>query len=127
MVRLGQRIKQRRQDLKSTQQELAQNVGMTPQHISAIEQDKGAPSITLLPKLAEELGVTTDYLLSGKKSLVTDTVPAIKADKSLTVKRKKLLIGLVEELQEPAISEGASPPKTKGIPPNNRLKSGKRL
>jgi transcriptional regulator with XRE-family HTH domain len=108
MVKLGKRIKQRRQVLKTTQQELAKNVGMTPQHISAIEQDKGAPSLTLLPKLAEELGVTTDYLLSGKESLVTDTVPAIKADKSLTVKRKKLLIGLVEELQEPAISEGDS-------------------
>lgn len=105
---LGERIKERRQVLKVTQKDLAQSVGMTPQHISAIEQDKWAPSVTLLPKLAEELGVTTDYLLSGKESLVTDTVPAIKADKSLTVKRKKLLIGLVEELQEPAISEGDS-------------------
>jgi len=105
-VSLGQRIKEKRQTLKITQQELAQSVGMTPQHISAIEQDKWAPSVTLLPKLAEELGVTTDYLLSGKESLVTDTVPAIKADKSLTVKAKKLLIGLVEELRKPAISEG---------------------
>jgi transcriptional regulator with XRE-family HTH domain len=102
---LGKRIRQRRQILKITQQELAQALGVTPQHISAIEQDKRAPSVTLFPKLAEELGVTTDYLLSGKESLVTDTVPAIKADKSLTVKVKKLLIGLVEELRKPAISE----------------------
>ncbi len=102
---LGERTKERRQALKITQQDLAQSVGMTPQHISAIEQGKWAPSVTLLPKLAEELGVTTDYLLSGKESLVTDTVPAIKADKSLTIKVKKLLIGLVEELRKPAISE----------------------
>jgi transcriptional regulator with XRE-family HTH domain len=99
-VSLGERIKERRQVLKVTQKDLAQSVGMTPQHISAIEQDKWAPSVTLLPKLAEELGVTTDYLLSGKESLVTDTVPAIKADRSLTVKAKKLLIGLVEELHK---------------------------
>lgn len=102
---LGERIKERRQALKITQQELAQSVGMTPQHISAVEQDKWAPSLNLLPKLAEELGVTTDYLLSGRESIVTDTVPAIKADKRLPVKAKKLLIGLVKELRKPAKSE----------------------
>ena len=102
---LGERTKQRRQVLKITQQKLAQSVGMTPQHISAIEQGKWAPSLTLLPKLAEELGVTTDYLLCGKESLVTDTIPAIKADKRLKLKAKRALIALVEELCEPAVSE----------------------
>jgi len=102
---LGERTKQRRQALKITQQQLAQSVGMTPQHISAIEQGKWAPSLTLLPKLAEELGVTTDYLLCGKESLVTDTIPAIKADKRLKLKAKRALIALVEELCEPAVSE----------------------
>jgi len=104
-VSLGQRIKQKRQALKITQQELAQSLGMTPQHISAIEQDKWAPSITLLPKLAEELGVSVDYLLTGKESVVTDTIPAIKADKSLKLKAKRLLVGLVEELREPAVGD----------------------
>ena len=102
---LGERTKQRRQALKITQQQLAQSVGMTPQHISAIEQGKWAPSLTLLPKLAEELGVTTDNLLCGKESLVTDTIPAIKADKRLKLKAKRALIALVEELCEPAVSE----------------------
>ena len=96
---LGQRIKQRRQILKITQQELADALGMTPQHISAIEQDKGAPSLTLLPKLAEQLGVTIDYLVTGKETIITDIIPAIKADKSLKLKVKRLLIGLVEEFR----------------------------
>jgi transcriptional regulator with XRE-family HTH domain len=104
-VSLGERIKERRQALKITQQQLAQALGMTPQHISAIEQEKWAPSVTLLRKLAEELGASIDYLVSGKEGIITDTIPAIKADKSLTVKAKKLLIGLVEELRKPAISE----------------------
>jgi len=97
-VSLGQRIKQRRQALKITQQGLAQSLGMTPQHISAIEQAKWFPSITLLPKLAEELGVTTDYLLSGKEGIITDTIPAIKANNRLNLKVKRALIALVEEL-----------------------------
>ena len=102
---LGNRIRQRRQTLKITQQELAQALGLTPQHISAIEQGIRLPSLTLLPKLAEELGVTTDYLVSNKGGVIIDTIPAIKADKTLPLKVKKLLIGLVEEFRKCAVSE----------------------
>ena len=102
---LGERIRKSRNSLKITQQDLAQALGMTPQHISAIEQEKGTPSLSLLPKLAEELGVSVDYLLTGKESVVTDIIPAIKADKSLKLRTKRLLIALVEELREPTASE----------------------
>ena len=95
---LGQRIRTRRQTLELTQQELAKALGLTPQHISAIEQEKRAPSLPFLAKLAEQLGVSIDYLVTGKKSIITDTIPAIKADNSLTLKTKKALIALVEEL-----------------------------
>lgn len=98
---LGERIKERRQTLKITQQDLAQALGMTPQHISAIEQNKWSPSLAVLPKLAEELGVSTDYLLSGKEGIITDVIPAIKADKTLPLKVKRALIALVKELREP--------------------------
>jgi len=74
---------------------------MTPQHISAIEQNKWSPSLAVLPKLAEELGVSTDYLLSGKEGIITDVIPAIKADKTLRLKVKRALIALVKELREP--------------------------
>jgi len=100
-VSLGERIKERRQTLKITQQDLAQALGMTPQHISAIEQNKWSPSLAVLPKLAEELGVSTDYLLSGKEGIITDVIPAIKADKTLRLKVKRALIALVKELREP--------------------------
>jgi len=83
-----------------TQQELAEAVGVTPQHISAIEQDKRDPSLSSLAKLAEELGVTIDYLVTGKESVITDTIPAIKGDKKLKLKAKKALTGLIQELYE---------------------------
>ena len=104
-MNLGERLKERRQTLKISQQELAQALGVTAQHISAIEQEKWSPSLTLLPKLAEELGVTVDYLLTGKESTITDTIPAIKADKTLRLEAKRLLIGLVDALRSVAISE----------------------
>jgi len=97
---IGERIRKRRQALKITQQELAKALGVTPQHISGIEQEKRSPSLSFLSKLAEEMGVTTDYLLSGKEGIITDTIPAIKADKSFSLKAKGALITLVEQLRD---------------------------
>lgn len=102
---LGQRIIKRRKVLKITQQELANALGITPQHISLIEQEKSALSLALLPKLADELGVTVDYLLTGREGTMTDTIPAIKADKTLPLKVKRALIVLVEEHRESATQE----------------------
>jgi len=97
---LGERMKMRRQRLKLTQQQIADDIGLSPQHISAIEQDQRAPSLPFLAKLAEELGVTTDYLITGKEGVVTDTIPAIKADKTLNLEAKRALIALVRELRQ---------------------------
>ena len=96
---LGQRIRKRRQILKLTQQQVAEALDLTPQHVSAIEQNKRTPSLTSLAKLAEELGVTVDYLVAGKEGVITDTIPAIKADKKLKLEVKKALITLVQALQ----------------------------
>lgn len=95
---IGSRIKERRLALKLTQHNLAQALGLTPQHISVIEQDKRIPSLSSLVKLAQELGVTVDYLATGKEGVVVEAIPAIKADKKLPLRAKKALINLVEEL-----------------------------
>ena len=67
-----------------------------------------------LAKLAEELGVSIDYIVSGKEGIITDAIPAIKAHKRLNLEVKRALIALVEEygkpaeeLREPAVSEDA--------------------
>ena len=95
---IGKRIRERRKELNLTQEDLAKALGFTPQHISVIEQDKRGPSLLSLARLAEELGVTIDYLITGKDSVITETIPTIKADKNLTLKAKKALVSLVEEL-----------------------------
>lgn len=97
---IGQRLRKRRQALKLTQQELAESLRVTPQHISAIEQDVRAPSLPFLAKLAEELGVTIDYLVMGKESIITDIIPTIKADKTLNLETKRALITLVRTLRD---------------------------
>jgi transcriptional regulator with XRE-family HTH domain len=95
---LGQRIKQRREILKLTQKQLAESLKVTPQHVSVIEQDKRTPSIVSLAKIAEELGVSIDYLVTGKEGIVTGVIPAIKGDKTLNVEVKKALITLIQSI-----------------------------
>ena len=95
---IGKRIRKRRQELKLTQENLARALGLTPQHISGIEQGKRSPSLASLAKLAEELGVTIDFLVTGKEGVIIDTIPAIKADKKLTLETKKSLVTLIKEL-----------------------------
>ena len=98
---IGQKIRDKREAFNLTQRELAEVLGITPQHLSLVEQDKKTPSVALLVKLAEKLGVSVDYLVSDKAvpgEVVLDVIVAIKADKRLTAKVKKGLIALLEEL-----------------------------
>ena len=97
-MNLGQRIRERRKNLGVTQEELARALSVTPQHISAIEKDKRVPSLSFVTRMAKELGVSIDYLVSGKKGIITDIIPALKADNHLNLNTKKAIITLVNEL-----------------------------
>lgn len=67
METLGKRIGQLRRAKGIKQDELAEKLGVTPQAVSKWENDLSCPDISLLPLLAQILGVTTDELLTGKK------------------------------------------------------------
>ena len=64
---LGKRIAALRREKEWTQDALAEVLGVSPQAVSKWENDQTCPDISLLPKLAQELGVTVDELLSGKQ------------------------------------------------------------
>lgn len=66
---IGKRIAQYRKEKGLTQEDLASALGVSPQAVSKWENDQTCPDISLLPKLAQLLGVTTDELLSGKQEL----------------------------------------------------------
>lgn len=100
---IGKRIRKRRKELNLTQNDLSRMSNVTHQHISAIEQDKSKVSLELLSNIAKSLGVTTDFLITGYKTIVFETIPAIKADKKLSLKAKNALIGMVEELYKSKI------------------------
>lgn len=64
MNQLGKRIATLRKQRGITQETLAEALGVSPQAVSKWETDNSCPDISLLPKLASELGVTVDALLS---------------------------------------------------------------
>ena len=70
---MGKRISDLRKRKGLTQEQLAQQLGITAQAVSKWENDLSCPDISILPQLAEALGVTTDELL-GKVQMRSLTV-----------------------------------------------------
>ena len=60
---LGKRISALRKAKKMTQDQLADQLSVTAQAVSKWENDQSFPDITMLPRLAEIFGCTTDELL----------------------------------------------------------------
>lgn len=75
---LGKRIAQLRREKGLKQDDLAQMLDISPQAVSKWENNLTCPDISLLPKLAQILGVTVDELLSGKAEPVATVVPIEK-------------------------------------------------
>lgn len=67
---LGKRIAENRKRLALTQDALAEQLGVTAQAVSKWENDQSCPDITMLPKLADIFGITTDDLLGRTRQTV---------------------------------------------------------
>lgn len=97
-VQIARRVRSQRRTLGLTQQELAQELGVTHQHVSRIEGGHAVPSLELLVKLSRRLGVSTDYLLTGKQAAPLGIAGSIRSDSRLSASAKRHLLGLIAEL-----------------------------
>ncbi|MCR5692386.1 MAG: helix-turn-helix domain-containing protein [Bacilli bacterium] len=70
MKTIGDRIKEKRKEMGLTQAQLGETLGLTDKAISKWEQNEGNPDFATLPKLAQTLGMTLDYLISGVEPTV---------------------------------------------------------
>ena len=80
----GEMIKKQRIKKKMTQSELAEKLNISDKTVSRWENGLGFPEVTQFPKLAAELGVTVDYLMTCERSgiavagnIITDLVKTI--------------------------------------------------
>lgn len=63
---LGMRIAFLRASKGWSQAKLAQRIGVSTSAVGMYEQGRREPSLDLLVRLAQEFGVSTDYLLMGE-------------------------------------------------------------
>lgn len=78
-LEMGNRIKLRRKELKIKQNELAELLDISNNHMSSIETGKQKPSMDTFIKICENLKVTPDYLLLGCMHMIN--VPQDISDK----------------------------------------------
>ena len=69
---MGQTISALRKEQGMTQKDLAEKLGITDKAVSKWERDVACPDISLLPKLAQTLGVSVDELMN------TDPTPKLQ-------------------------------------------------
>ena len=62
---MGERIAQLRRNKGLSQATLAQALGLSTSTIAMYEQGRREPSVSVIIALADALGVTIDYLLTG--------------------------------------------------------------
>jgi len=65
VVEVGERIRQRREQVGLRQRDLAEALQLSAQAVSKWERGQNAPDIGVLPDLARLLGISTDWLLAG--------------------------------------------------------------
>ena len=66
---IGIRIMQRRKSFGLTQEELAEKLGLSKNHLSNIECGKYLPTTHFILQICDILGETPDYYLIGKLSV----------------------------------------------------------
>ena len=64
---IGLRIRQARKQKNLTQEKLAENVSISPSYMTSIETGNRSASILILSAIADHLGLTVDYLLTGNE------------------------------------------------------------
>lgn len=86
---IGQRIKERRKELKITQTQIQQETSISSGNLSCIENGKYLPSAIALLELSKILDCSVDWMLTGKSSISDNSI-------FLDTKEKELLNGFRE-------------------------------
>lgn len=97
-VAIGSRLREARNMVKLTQEQLAEKVGIGTTYISDIERGAKFPSLSLFIKIVDALGVSSDFILRGEieagKNCVYDDITK-KLD-GLTPKQRLAVAELID-------------------------------
>ncbi|MEF2968392.1 helix-turn-helix transcriptional regulator [Paenibacillus sp. M1] len=95
---LGRRLRQERHKMNLTQEKLAEKIEVSDAYIGQIERGERSLSLDTLVKLANQLGVTVDYLLHDSIEVNDDQfmnqIRQIMTDRS--AKEKQLALDVIK-------------------------------
>lgn len=94
---IGKRIGLRRKELNIKQNELAEKLNISNNHLSSVENGREKPSLELLLNICELLDVAPDYLLLGNMH-ANDISQDILASLRLCTEEDVLLVRNIIEL-----------------------------
>lgn len=101
---IGGRVRKKRTELGLNQKTLAERVGISPSAINQYEKGDKVPSTETLVKLAQELEITTDYLLgaSMEDGIFVDAsvVEAFQDFKKLSSRDRQNIIANIRFLKD---------------------------
>ena len=94
---IGQRMQNKRKELKVTQEKLAEIIDVSPSYISEIERGCSITSLATISKIAETLNLSLDYLVFGVNQTNSNTTFS-EILKTLPEENHKLYISLCESI-----------------------------
>jgi transcriptional regulator with XRE-family HTH domain len=113
---LAQRIKEARRLKSLVQEDLARSLGVTVGTISGYERDYREPDLKTLARLAELLGVTTDYLLGIsnnpnndselKINGISESISELSKENRETLERLIRMMQTEERIKDEKVSGG---------------------
>lgn len=77
---IGKRIREIRENMNLTKEDLAKELGMSGQYLGMIEHGKSYLSIEKLKILCELTNLSSDYILFGKDPKITDSTKELLCD-----------------------------------------------
>lgn len=94
-VEVGRRIRVLRKSRDLSIQALAEGAGISAGYLSDVERGSSSPSAEKLARIASELGVTTDYLLTG----ATSTTPSVDVPPGLAAAAEQLDLSYTQTMR----------------------------
>ena len=89
---MGERIAKLRQSAGMSQAELARRINISSSALGMYEQGRRDPPGDILIALAKELGVTTDYLLTGIPDIQAFYTPLQGMLRGMSVSRQEMAV-----------------------------------
>lgn len=96
-IECGKRLKQLREAIGKTQQEVAQDLSISVDTLRKLEQGKRMPSAWIIDILGDYYKITTDYIISGKSE---PPMEAFENPDSTSPEKKIILERIMTDLKK---------------------------